>query len=172
MGIILSVFVVCLICVVNLIVCLCRSTTQQRIALHHGQSMMTLNPQGVGVNETALLSSPYHQTAVTDGFGGQTTRYATLPLHHHVDKEGGKPPPYTPNQGNGLIPASAIYHQQQQQHNFQQQHIGMSNSNNQLLSPFHQGPGHGHHGHPHVIVTDNGTGNGVLPHHVVYYTHK
>ena len=142
-GIILSIFVVCLVCVVNLIVCLCRSNQlqqQHRIALH-GQSTTTLAHHPASFNGESA-TAPAAADSPPDAAGVMVspvaTRYATLPL----DKMRDKPPP--PYPGCAYPPGAMPL-------------VHSSPSSNHV-------PGH------HVIVTDAGT-NGVIP-QVVYYSSK
>ena len=143
----LSIFVVCLICVVNLAVCLCRSNQlqqQHRIALH--QSTATLAHPASYTGSTTLFSNLSYDLLSTGSVGATLspaqTRYATLPLEKLRDKP---PPPYP---GNHFTPATAI--------------VTNSVSHNHVA---------GHH----MVVADgtNGIMNGVIPvQQVVYYSPK
>ena len=84
-GVVLSVFVICLVCVVNLAVCLCRREStlnpQHRVALTGASTGTLAHPASYNGTAGATLSPA-------------TTRYATLPL----DKMGR---PLVTNNGNG-----------------------------------------------------------------------
>ena len=142
-GIVLSIFVVCLIFIVNLIICLCRSNQlqqQHRVALH-GQSTTTLahpisfNGKIMIVGWQYITHSRRKNQLLEPGLmmSPAAARYATLPL----DKLRDKPPPPS-------YPSPYAHHS--------------NGPTNNLV------PGH------HMIVTDNGT-NGAIP-QVVYYTTK
>lgn len=150
-GVVLSIFVVCLVCVVNLAVCLCRSNQlqqQHRIALHQSTATLAHPASYTGEYECRHLWMIRNMPICTTGTVGATlspaqTRYATLPLEKLRDKP---PPPYP---GNHLTPATSI--------------VTNSMSHNHVA---------GHH----MVVSDGGTNgiiNGVIPvQQVVYYSPK
>ncbi|KAI1299989.1 hypothetical protein HDE_03652 [Halotydeus destructor] len=106
-GVVLSVFVICLVCVVNLAVCLCRRESalqqQHRVALHGGISTQT-------------LAHPASYNGNIGPMSPAATRYATLPLPDKLGRTE-KPPPYpgnlvAPGGANGLSPLVG-HHQMQ-----------------------------------------------------------
>lgn len=130
-GLVLSVFIVCLVCVVNLAICLCRreqtlQNQQQSQQLRHPGQQVQSYVNGIHLNGTSTTSLA-HPASYTGALGNailtpaSQARYATLPLGGKGQNGGlviDKPPPYP---GNMFAPASGHHNGQPMQLVGQQQ---------------------------------------------------